>query len=175
MMFVSPWFLLSCGLPHHESKMKTEFAVVNLSKSTRPQRPLAIGGARRKSPGGDVSSFQSSSQIMFGWSMTNDSRMLQFVIQTHFAWIFLLLTFGGWVRLLSPKFMINYSIGIPNGFHCRPILFPTSSRLELQYHLEGPWHNCYIKRWFSSWSALSISQETHTSSGQEPCEFGHPP
>ena len=54
--------------------MKTEFAVVNLSKSTRPQRPLAIGGARRKSPGGDVSSFQSGSQIMFGWSMTNDSR-----------------------------------------------------------------------------------------------------
>lgn len=44
------------------------------SKSTRPQRPLAIGGARRKSPGGDVSSFQSGSQIMFGWSMTNDSR-----------------------------------------------------------------------------------------------------
>ena len=112
----------------------TLFTVANLSKSTRPQRPLAIGGARRKSPGGDVSSFRSVSQIMFGWIMMNDSRYTSICNSNRFDLVmsFAKLFEVGWgcSHPNLPSNIYKYLIGIPNGFHCRPILFPTSSRFS---------------------------------------------
>ena len=112
----------------------TLFTVVNLRKSTRPQRPLAIGGARRKSPGGDVSSFRSVSQIMFGWIMMNDSRYTSIWNSNRFDWVmsFAKLLEVGWgcSHPNLPSNIYKYLIGIPNGLHCRPILFPTSSRFS---------------------------------------------